>query len=177
MWKEHLVQSLISVRFTASILDNALFHNADFSILLHMHVDDGLIVGKSRTTILGFLENLKKIYSLKINEKLKQHLGYTLNWQSGGLLYIHQADFTQKILDEFDMSEANPVKAPSPLNFQSLVAQEANPVNVTWMQKAIRMLTYLALHTHPDIAFTVNVLVQFTAAPNKSHRLLVKHLL
>jgi hypothetical protein len=45
------------------------------------------------------------------------------------------------------------------------------------MKKAIGMLTYLALHTRPDIVFTVNVLAQFTSAPNKSHQLLVKHLL
>jgi hypothetical protein len=45
------------------------------------------------------------------------------------------------------------------------------------MQKAIGMLTYLALHTRPDIAFTVNVLAQFNVAPNQAHWSLVKHLL
>jgi hypothetical protein len=45
------------------------------------------------------------------------------------------------------------------------------------MQQAIGMLTYLALHTRPDIAFTVNVLAQFTSAPSQTHWSLVKHLL
>jgi hypothetical protein len=99
----------------ASILDNSLFHNTDFSILLHMHVDDGPIVGKSRMAILNVLDDLKRTYSLKINKKSKQHLGYTFDWWSDGLLYIHQADFVQKILDEFNMSNTNPVKSLSPL--------------------------------------------------------------
>jgi hypothetical protein len=58
-----------------------------------------------------------------------------------------------------------------------LVASKANGVNVTMMQKSIGKLTYLALHTRPNIAFTVNVLAQFTAAPNNAHWSLVKHLL
>ena len=55
MWKEHLVETLNKVGFTASILDDALFQNSDCSILLHMHVDDGLIVGKSRAAIVAFI--------------------------------------------------------------------------------------------------------------------------
>jgi hypothetical protein len=135
MWKEHLVESLLGLGFWALILDNALFHNDNFLIFLHMHVDNGLIVGKSRTLILQFIDRLKTIYSLKVNERPKQHLGYTFDWRNDGSLYIHQSDFTQEILDEFDMTDANSVKAPSPLNFQSLVASEANPVNVAYMQK------------------------------------------
>jgi hypothetical protein len=167
----------LKIGFKAAILDDALFHNEDFSIMFHMHLDDGLVVGKSRQAILAFLANLKNVYLLKINERPKQHLGYTLNWRDDGLLYINQSDFAQKILDEFGMLDANPVKAPSPLNFQSLVASEADGINVTLMQKAIGMLTYLALHTRPDIAFTINVLAQFRSAPNMSHWSLVKHLL
>jgi hypothetical protein len=147
MWKEHLVETLSSLGFNASILDDALFHNADFSILLHMHVDDGLIAGKSRSAILCFIEKLREVYSLKVNEKPKQHLGYTFDWRQDGSLYIHQSDFTLKILDKFGMAGANPVKAPAPLNFHSLVALETDAANVHSMQKAIGMLTYLALHT------------------------------
>jgi hypothetical protein len=77
MWKAHLVSTLNSIGSTASILDDALFHNWDNSILLHMHVDDGLIIGKSRPAILTFLDNLQKTYSLKIKERTTQHLGYT----------------------------------------------------------------------------------------------------
>jgi hypothetical protein len=177
MWKEHLVSTLNSVGFTASILDDALFHNWDYSILLHMHVDDGLIVGKSRPAILQFLKNLQKTYVLKIKERPSQHLGYTLVWNSDHSLLIHQSDFTSKILDEFSMNKSNPVKAPSPLNFHRIIASESPPFDAKVMQKAIGMLNYLALHTRPDIAFTVNVLAQFTNAPTQAHWSMVKHLL
>jgi hypothetical protein len=176
MWKEHPVESLALIGFIPVILDNALFHNAEFSILLHMHVYDGLVVGKSRRAIRNFLDQFRKIYSSKVNERPKQNLGYTFDWRKDGLLYIHQSDFAQKIIDDFNMAGANPVKAPSPLNFQSLVASEADPFNEKYMQKAIGVLTYLALHTRPDIALTLNVLAHFTAFPNESHWLLVKHL-
>jgi hypothetical protein len=75
------------------------------------------------------------------------------------------------------MNDSNPVKAPSPLNFHQLVASDLPLINEKVMQKAIGMLNYLALHTRPDIAFTVNVLAQFTNSPTKAHWSLVKHLL
>jgi hypothetical protein len=142
-----------------------------------MHVDDGLIVGKSRPAVLSFIENLKKHYTLKIKERLAQHLGYTFVWQNDQSLLVHQADFVNKILDEFGMSDANPVKSPSPLNFHQLVALDSPAFDVKTMQKAIGMLNYLALHSRPDIAFTVNVLARFTARPTMSHWSLIKHLM
>ena len=93
MWKQHLVQTLSDVGFVASILDKKLFHNNDFSILLHMHANDGLVFGKSCQQIVKFLEDLKRTYSLKINERPNWDLGYTFDWRKGGSLYIHQLDF------------------------------------------------------------------------------------
>jgi hypothetical protein len=177
MWKQHLVETLHQIGFEASILDDALFHNSDNSILLHMHVDDGLIVGKSRKSILNFLNNLQKSYVLKIKERPTQHLGYTFVWKPDGSLLIHQSDFTHKILNDFDMLDANPVKAPSPLNFHCVMAFDSPPFDVKTMQQAIGMLNYLALHTRPDIAFTVNILAQFAASPTHAHWSMVKHLL
>jgi hypothetical protein len=142
-----------------------------------MHVDDGLVIGKSRQHILGFLGQLKRTYSLEINERPKQHLGYMFDWKNDGTLYICQTDFALKILSEFGMMDANPVKSPSPLNFHCVVASESPQFDVKTMQQAIGMLTYLVLHTRPDIAFTVNVLAQFVSCPTQAHWSLVKHLM
>jgi hypothetical protein len=75
------------------------------------------------------------------------------------------------------MMDSNSVKAPSPLNFHCVIATDAPPIDVKLMQKAVGMLNYLALHTCPDIAFTVNVLAQFSLAPTQSHWSMIKHLL
>jgi hypothetical protein len=177
MWKAHLVETLSAVGFVPWIINDALFHNNDNSILLHMHVNDGLIVGNSRDKVVKFIDNLKKSYALKVKESPNQHLGYTLDWQRDKSLLIHQTDFTEKILSDFDMVNSTPVKAPSPLNFHKIIASKTPNLDVKIMQKAVGMLNYLALHTRPDIAFAVNVLAQFASSPTLAHWLIVKHLL
>jgi hypothetical protein len=59
MWKAHLVDMLASVGFVPCILNDVLFHNQDNLILLHMRVDDGLIVGTLRKAVICFIEDLK----------------------------------------------------------------------------------------------------------------------
>jgi hypothetical protein len=175
MWKAHLIETLGNLRFLLCIIDDALFHNAHKSVLLHMHVDDGLVDGKSRQDVLHFIDLLKNFYVLKVKEQPNQHLGYTLDWLRKRLLYVHQSNFPQKILEEFDMTNANAVKAPSSLNFHWVIALESPPFDIETMQKAVGMLNYLALHTRPDLAFTINVLAQFASNPTLTHWAMIKH--
>jgi hypothetical protein len=146
MWKAHLVKTLVSVGFEEAVLDDTLFHNQDNSILLHMHVDDGLLVGKLRPAVLKFIEDLKKHYTLKVKKRPAQHLGYTFVWQDNQSLLVHQ-NFVDKILEKFGMSNVNPMKSSPPLNFHQLVVLDSPAFNFKTIQKAIGMLNYLALHT------------------------------
>ncbi|MBW0530508.1 hypothetical protein O181_070223 [Austropuccinia psidii MF-1] len=109
--------------------DKCLFFNTDRTIFLHIHVDDGFIIGETA-------ENRSVI--------------------------LHQQDFCSKILEEFKMTSANSIKTPAPANNHNVIAQASVPFSNLTMQKAIRMLNYLALHTRPDIMFTTNLLSQFT---------------
>lgn len=54
-WKKHLTDTLKSLGMISSTSDESIFHNESKSLLLHIHVDNGLIVAKTT-----------------------QHLGYTL---------------------------------------------------------------------------------------------------
>ena len=141
-----------------------------------MHVDDGFLIGRSRVEVLKTLDKLKKYYKIKIQERPAQHLGYTLDWKEDGSVHVHQTDFSKKILYEFNMNDANPVKAPAPMNLHKIVASNAPSVHQKLYQKAIGMLNYLALHTRPNITFVTNLLAQFTSSPNEAHWSLVKHL-
>ncbi|MBW0518842.1 hypothetical protein O181_058557 [Austropuccinia psidii MF-1] len=157
--------------------DKCLFFNTDTTIFLHIHVDDGFIIGETAELVELFLTQLSKSYSIKTKKQPTQHLGYTLSWQTNGSVMLHQQDFCSKILEEFNMTSANPIKTPSPANIHNVVAQASMPFSNLTMQKAIGMLNYLALHTRPDIMFTTNLLSQFTNRPTAAHWSLVKHLL
>jgi hypothetical protein len=142
-----------------------------------MHVDDGFFVGLLQSEILKTLDRIKQTYTIKVQEQPAQHLGYTLDWKEDGSVHVHQTNFAEKILFEFNMNNANPVRAPAPMNLHKIVASEAAPIHQKLYQKAVVMLNYLALHTRPDITFVTNLLAQFTINPNEAHWSLVKHLL
>ncbi|MBW0582772.1 hypothetical protein O181_122487 [Austropuccinia psidii MF-1] len=175
-WRAHLVDSFKQLGLSACDSDESLFFDRDKDLFIHIHVDDGLIVGSSKEKIQSILLGLQKTYKLKTQEKPKQHLGYTFSWLKDGLI-LHQADFCKKIIEEFRMETANSIKTPVPLNVRQQLASESPPFDLHLMQKAIGMLTYLALHTRPNIAFTVNLLSQHVNAPTVAQWQLVKHLL
>ncbi|MBW0508957.1 hypothetical protein O181_048672 [Austropuccinia psidii MF-1] len=141
-----------------------------------MHVDNGLVVGDSRESIETILKKLSQTYKLKISERPNQHLGYTLEWNDGSLT-MHQEDFCKKILDELNMFNSNPIKTPTPMNLRHVLEAESPPIKASYVQKAIGMLSYLALHTRLDIVFTVNVLSQHVNKPISAVWQLIKHVL
>jgi hypothetical protein len=54
MWKNHLTTTLRNLGLTPSIMDDALFFNANRTIYLHIYVDDGRIVGQNPIAIKNF---------------------------------------------------------------------------------------------------------------------------
>lgn len=62
------------------------------------------------------------------------------------------------------------------MNIHNVVAQESPEFNVKTMQKALGTLIHLAIHTRPDIQFTVNLLSQFASKPTQAHWNMIKHL-
>ncbi|PLW36380.1 hypothetical protein PCANC_16187 [Puccinia coronata f. sp. avenae] len=176
-WRKHLVGTLSKLGFDSSPLDESLFYNSDHTQFIHMHVDDGFVVGQSRSAVLDTLNRIKETYTIKVQEQPVQHLGYTLDWKEDGSVHVHQTDFAEKVLYKFNMHNANPVRAPAPMNLHKIVASEAEPIHQKLYQKAVGMLNYLALHTRPDITFVTNLLAQFTSNPTEAHWSSVKHLL
>jgi hypothetical protein len=176
MWKKHLSGTLKSLGLTPSIMDDALFFNADRTLFLHMYVDDGLIVGQNKSIITSFLSKLEKAYKIKVKEKPTQHLGYTLEWGTNSVVLHHQA-YVEKILCAFNMESANSVRTPLPTNALHQVELESTPFDAAVMQKAMGYINYLAIHSRPDIAFATNLLSRYSSRPTQHHWSLVKHLL
>ncbi|MBW0563614.1 hypothetical protein O181_103329 [Austropuccinia psidii MF-1] len=96
MWKAKLTTTLSKLGLMSAQSDESLFTNHDKSLLLHIHVDDGLLISKS--------------------ERPTQHLGYNLEWSSNKLR-INQTDLIVKLLRQFEMQDSKPVKTPCNGNF------------------------------------------------------------
>ncbi|MBW0480936.1 hypothetical protein O181_020651 [Austropuccinia psidii MF-1] len=99
-----------------------------------------------------------------------------INWLKDRLT-LHQEDFCRNIFEEFRIENTTPIKTPAPLKIRKQLVLDSPPLDLHLIQKAIGMLTYLALHMHPDIAFMVNLLSQHVNATTVAWWQLVKHLI
>ncbi|MBW0583841.1 hypothetical protein O181_123556 [Austropuccinia psidii MF-1] len=176
MWKEKLTEVLNQFGFASSLSDESLFITSNATLMLHIHVDDGFLIGKSEQEIMTFLTSLNKQLKLKFKKNPTQHLGYTIIWNKFKI-QLSQTDLILKLPDQNDMKECKPVKTPCNGNLLQEIDSIKEPIKITEYQQIIGSLNYLAQHTRPDIMFTVNQLSCFSTTPNTKHCVALKHLL
>ncbi|MBW0535667.1 hypothetical protein O181_075382 [Austropuccinia psidii MF-1] len=177
MWQAKLVSVLQELDLTSTRADNSVYSNQDRTLFLHVHVDDGFIIGKNEKDLLIFLEKLNRKLSLKYQRKPTHHLGYHIDWETDRTVYLSQQDLILQLLRDHDMDGSQDVKTPCNGNLLKELESVRDPVRITAFQQAIGSLNCLAQHTWPDISFTVNALSRHTAHPTDKHWVALKHLL
>ncbi|MBW0470027.1 hypothetical protein O181_009742 [Austropuccinia psidii MF-1] len=177
MWQLKLCAVLTQCGMEKAKSDGSLYLNHDKSLILHMHVDDGFLIGKEDSVITTFLKLLSKEFTVKSKIKPTEHLGYKMEWFHDGLIGLSQPDLTKKLIHDHDMSESKSVKTPCNGNLMMEISNEGEPTAITPYQQAIGSLNYLAQHTRPDIMFTVNQLSRYSTKPTGKHWTAIKHLL
>jgi hypothetical protein len=116
--------------------------------------------------------------------KAKFCLGLQLEHLPSGI-FIYQEAYVQKILEKLNMNNSYPSKTPMVVRSLDMEKDPFRPreekedilgSNYPYLSAA-GALMYLANSTRPDIAFVVNLLARYSAAPTKHHWTRVKHIL
>lgn len=180
-WNKKFSQFLENLDFLSSDDDPCVYYNIDRSIMIVLHVDDGLMVGKSESNMLKILEKLndkfKSTYDTGRGKKFS-YLGMQVVIQENGI-FIHQSKYVDKILERFKLYDSNVAYTPyepgmltdpnSFLNDKPLASSKT-------YREAIGSLLYLATISRPDISFPVNYLSRFNNNPMTSHWKMVKRI-
>ncbi|MBW0483343.1 hypothetical protein O181_023058 [Austropuccinia psidii MF-1] len=130
MWQLKLVQVLKDLIINSTRADNSLYSNTEKSIFLHVHVDNGFLIGKSEQEIFQFLKLLSTQLKLKYQKNPTQHLGYHLMWLPDGSVQLSQRDLIVCRLSDTDMENSRAVKSPcndNPLKEPDTVDEPINP--------------------------------------------------
>ncbi|MBW0474784.1 hypothetical protein O181_014499 [Austropuccinia psidii MF-1] len=176
MWEVKLTDVLISLNLIRLVLDESLFITKNFSLMLHIHVDDGSLIGKSEKIILKFLEDLNSKLKLQFQKQPNQHFGYTLIWKKDKIL-INQSDLIEKRFKNTDMLLCKPVQKSCNGNFLQDIEEKSKFVKLTEYQQAVILSNRLSQNTRPDIMFTINQLSRFSTCPTFKHWTALEHLL
>jgi hypothetical protein len=88
---------------------------------------------------------------------------------------LYQPGYIQSILDDFNMSDCNPVSTPMEQNLKlsksmcpSTPEEKAEMTKVPY-RELIGKLLYLAVATRPDISYAMGVLCRFVDDPGRRH--------
>jgi len=142
--------------------------NGDIVIAM-IYVNDSSFMGNSATLVKEKKKAFMGIWECHDLGELKEFLEITIRCSDHKII-LDQKAYLTKVLDHFSMTNAIIANTPLPHGYTP-VAHTGNPDPILWTQyqAIISSLLYLMLGTHPDIAFAVIKLSQFSANPSKEH--------
>jgi hypothetical protein len=172
-WNKRFVNFIEKQGLNCSSSDPCLFYRRyeGKKLLIAIYVDDGLVAGTDDHEITNFVEHLKAEFKITVGS-LDCFLGMHIKRLSNGSIFISQTSYTMKILEKFNMANANAVATPCEKSEQSdMKLDEKVPY-----REAVGSLMYLSTATRPDIVYAVSVVSENLEAPLLSHWQAVKRI-
>ncbi|KAL4084932.1 hypothetical protein QTP88_027798 [Uroleucon formosanum] len=103
------------------------------------------------------MEYLRQHFNITEGE-LNQFLGTEIEQKSDGSIVMHQRLYCKRILEKFNITEANPVQIPADPQYSlDDKQQNTNLSSKVSYREAIGSFLYLSQITRPDITFSVNL--------------------
>ncbi|CAH9125250.1 unnamed protein product, partial [Cuscuta epithymum] len=166
MWYNRLSEYLIKEGYKNDPISPCVFiqrSESGFAIIA-VYVDDLNIIG-TPNEIENTAKYLMKEFEMKDLGRTKFCLGIQIEHLRNGI-FIHQSNYTEKLLKRFYMDKAHPLNSPMVVRSLNVHDDPFRPCEddeeilgpeIPYLS-AIGALMYLANNTRPDIAFSVNLL-------------------
>lgn len=185
VWYEHLTSALRKLGLHplqhaesgfAGLIDGA-------SITVIVYVDDLLVATSCDRALATFKRGLSTHFDMRDFREVSAFLNVAIERRMNAFT-LSQRGYVEKILDTFNMRDANPAPTPiEPAKYRALTErrertdEEAAVMATVPYRKLVGMLLYLSTHTRPDIAFAVAILARHMAAPRPVHWVAGKRIL
>jgi hypothetical protein len=112
-WYARLNMFLLEHGYLMGSGDKTLFtlkHGTDF-LVVQVYVDDIIFGGSSHTLVSRFQEMMENEFQMSMLGELTFFLGIKVKQMKEGI-FIHQAKYTKKLMNKFNMVEVNHVSTP-----------------------------------------------------------------
>lgn len=168
-WYDRLKNSLISWGFQASKSDTSLFiqHIGKDILLVLIYVDDILITGSHSKHIESVIQNFNSEFALKDLGEFNYFLDIEVTPTLEGL-HLSQTKYIGDILRKANMLDNKGYNTPMNI-YDKLHKDKGAAFDKPSLYRSIIGSLQYVLITRPDIAFTINKLSQFLAAPTVHH--------
>jgi hypothetical protein len=176
---------LTSLGFTCIRANGSIFiwANSDMCVICPVLVNNITFASKSKAKIAELKSAIAKHFKLHNLDPTTFQLGMEITCERPAhTMHLSERHYTQDLLERFGFASSSPVSMLMDLSVSLSAAHApATPKDEAFMWtvpyvSAVGALMYLAIATHPDIAFAVGVLCRFMANPGPEHWKAVKHL-
>lgn len=177
MWFHRLATYLIANGFANSKISPCVFIKrvGNELCIIAVYVDDLNLIG-TPISVQHASSLLDREFEMKDLGVTSLCIGIQLEHVSGGLL-MHQALYTTKLLQRFNMADCHAISTPMVVRHLDKEKDQLGPCREgeelistdTPYLSAIGALMYLANTTRPDIAFAVNLLARFSNSATQRH--------
>lgn len=145
-------------------------------VYLALFIDDGLIASENKTVLETILDKLSDEFEITIGNG-RSFVGVQIERDKANkTMFIHQEAYALQILDRFKMSEAKPVSVPADVHVCLKPAEDTNICLAVPFREAVGSLMFLAVMTHPELAYAVNNVSKYLANPDESHWQAIKRI-
>ena len=180
-WNHELDGAFLAIGFTRLLSDQCVYIRTrpPKSEIVGVHVDDMLTMTSSPADTDALYDELSNHFELSRLGPVKQIVGLEVTRDTAaGTLTIRQAQYIDRILARFGMTNANPVDTPMDAN-KRLRAHDGpeDPELRSLYQAIVGSLMYAALGSRPDIALAVQQLSQYASNPGPDHLTAAKRVL
>lgn len=177
-WNKKLTGVLQEFEMKKSTQDPCLFYkkSREKILFLTVYVDDILIFSESIDEIQKLHDHLTQSFELTSQGSPEWILGINIKRdKENGTITINQEKHVQALLDEFNMSNCNPVSTPMNPGIQF---NSTKPCESPSRYKSlVGSLIYLSTVSRPDISSAVSILSRSLDTPTEEHQKAAKHLL
>ena len=140
-----------------------------------VYVDDTMFFGKNEKLVKKKKALFMAKWECQDLRDVKEFLRMCITCTRTGIT-IDQCDYLEKVLTRFQLTDAKAAITPLPSNWEPKAnTGKATAAEITCYQSIIGSLLYLMIGTHPNIAFAVTHLSQFSTNPTKDHYKAAQH--
>ena len=137
-------------------------------IILIVYVDDIIAAGHGDNWIEPLCHQLEEHFEIVYDGEADWCLGMGIDHNSDGSIKIHQSKYIDDMLNNFNMTDSNPVSTPMLVGYDD--DADSPPVSDdTPYASLVGSLNYAAVCTRPDISYAVSVLSKHLKNPTQNH--------
>jgi len=177
VWNSFLVDKLISLGYTASLIDDCVFVRGD--TIFMAYVDDSIFLGNNDAQLQ---QAIREIQGLGLNVEDQGHpadyMGVNINKLQDGTYKFTQRALIDSIIDDVGIKDSNTKPVPAKVSFRLHAFKEEPVFDLSFNYRSVvGKLNYLAQTTRPDIMYATHQIAKYSSDPKTSHREAVIYLI